>query len=112
MSFSAEGTLYSMIETIKEMARVDITPYVNFQDQQRSTASPLKEYLTPWQVCLHILRLSNHLLITIDNFVYHTNISLCDLTVAAAKDSSSSATSQYKFSRYFRNRRQPQNTNM
>ena len=41
------------------MARVDITPYVNFQDQQRSTASPLKEYLIPWQVCLHILRFSN-----------------------------------------------------
>ena len=112
MSFSALGTPHSGEEKITEMAKSsdNFAPYVHFQDQPRSTASLLKGYLTPSQVCLQSSKFLNHLLITIDNFLHHANFTLGDLTVAAAKDSSSSATSQYKFSRYFRNRRQPQNT--
>ena len=114
VSFSALGTPHSGEEKITEMAKSsdNFAPYVHFQDQPRSTASLLKGYLTPSQVCLQSSKFLNHLLITIDNFLHHANFTLGDLTVAAAKDSSSSATSQYKFSRYFRNRRQPQNTNM
>ena len=58
VSFSALGILHSGEEKISIMAKGNITPYI-FQVQQRSTASPLKEYLIPWQVCFHILRFSN-----------------------------------------------------
>ena len=47
------GLLRAPSVLITEMAKAFITPYM-FQVQERSTASPLKEYLTPWQVCLHI----------------------------------------------------------
>ena len=46
VSFSALGILHSGEEKISIMAKGNITPYI-FQVQQRSTASPLKEYLTP-----------------------------------------------------------------
>ena len=56
VSVSALGTPYSGEEKIREMAKSsdNFAPYVHFQDQPRSTASLLKEYLTPLQVCLHI----------------------------------------------------------
>ena len=56
VSFSALGTPHSGEEKITEMAKSsdNFAPYVHFQDQPRSTASLLKEYLTPLQVCLHI----------------------------------------------------------